>query len=74
MSPEELGEMVDKMALQLGEHFDAVQIMATLCDKDGTRSYYRGAGNWFARQGLAHEFITSEIAESTAKSIAKELN
>lgn len=69
-----LVDLVAKFAVDLGEHFDAVQIMACVCDEDGTSSFFRGSGNWFARQGLAHEFVAQELAETTGKGVARELN
>lgn len=69
----QLGEMVDDMAIKLGEHFDAVQILASVCDHKGTSSVSRGSGNWFARQGMAHEFIAQDMAETTGKGVAREL-
>lgn len=68
-----LNKLVAQFAETIGEHFDAVQIMTCVCDEEGTSSFYRGSGNWFARQGLAHEFIAAEIAETTGKGVAREL-
>jgi hypothetical protein len=68
-----LGELCDEVLLKLGEHFDSLQIMATTTEAEGTRTWFRGTGNWFARQGLAHEFIGREQAELTGKSVATEL-
>lgn len=69
-----LSELVSKVAEDLGEHYDAVQIMACSCDEDGTSSFYGSAGNYFARIGLAHELIGFEEAKLTGKGVARELN
>lgn len=69
-----LGHLVAKVAIDLGEHFDAVQILTCICDDEGTSNISRGSGNWFARQGMAHEFIAQEVAETTGKGVARELN
>lgn len=66
--------LVSKFSSDLGEHFDCVQIMASFVDEQGTSSFYSGAGDWFARQGLAQDFIVSNTAELTGRSVAKELN
>jgi hypothetical protein len=67
-----LGHLCDEVLLKLGEHFDSVQIMATTSEVEGTRSWFRGSGNWFARQGLAHEFTGREQAELVAKEMRRE--
>lgn len=54
----------------LGEHFDHVQIMVSWCEQGACYSDYYGAGNWYARQGLAHEFIQKDIAQENARQLA----
>lgn len=52
--------MVKKVADQLGEHFDSVQIFATRHESgslDGTISVHVGVGNWFARYGQISEWM-----------------
>lgn len=63
-------EILERAATQLGEHFDAVQILATWSEAGVTHSIPRGAGNWYARQGMAHEFINQDVAQENAKQIA----
>jgi hypothetical protein len=74
MSPKEAEELLSATAAKLGEHFDAVQILAswpnTETDNGGTRFCNKGSGNWFARIGMAHEFIERETAERTADELA----
>ncbi len=46
--------------VKLGDHFDAVQILATLADNDGsnaTLSFYEGRGNVLARVELARRLV-----------------
>lgn len=69
-----LSKLAARFAEDLGEHFDAVQILACVCDDEGTSNISRGSGNWFARQGMAHEFIAQDMAETTGKGVARELN
>lgn len=70
---DELTIMLNDVSCRLGEHFDSFQIMATTTENEGTRSWFRGSGNWFARQGLAHEFIGREQAELTGQGVAIQL-
>lgn len=56
----------------LHEHFEAIQILATWVDDDGqTCRVSLGIGNFYARQGLAHEFIEMDAAATTAHELAK---
>lgn len=71
MSPEEASRYLKEVAEELGEHFEAVQIMATWSDGQGSRCIQRGSGNWYARQGMAHEFINQDVAHENAKQIAR---
>ncbi len=72
MSDPELIALVQEAAAKLGEEFDAVQIMVSWQDDKGkgTRSLFRGCGNWFARQGMAHDFIAIDEAETQAREIS----
>lgn len=67
-------EMVDRHARELGEHFDAVHILCSHTDSDGTAHVSRGCGNWFARQGMAHEFIGLDRADEVATRVAQRLS
>lgn len=71
---EVLGALVTKTAQNLGEHFSAVVILVSYHDSDGTSCFSRGTGDWFARQGLAHDYIIQEVAEATGKGVAREMN
>lgn len=73
MTTEEIAVIVEQAASKLGEHFDAVQILASFHDSGGTSCIKRGGGNWYARQGMAHEFINMDIAKDAAVEIAKVL-
>jgi hypothetical protein len=71
MNAEQALQMIDAVAAQLGEHFEAVEILASFPLEGGTQCIKRGRGNWYARQGMAHEFIGSqrglEIAEQLSQ-------
>lgn len=58
------------VAQTLGEHFDAVQILVSFTEDGATHIWKPGCGNWFARQGMVHEFINTDIASENAKRIA----
>ena len=67
MTKEQAMELVEATAAKLGEHFDAVQIMVSWlswpADGGGTNLINRGCGNWYARQGMAHELIENGQGE-----------
>lgn len=71
MTGDEVNEMLDEIAAKLGEHFDAVQLMVTWNEEGITYAAKRGSGNWYARQGLAHEFINADIAVENARQLAE---
>lgn len=73
MSADEAEKILEAAATRLGEHFDAVQILASW-NENGTSSMCgSGCGNWYARQGMAYEFINSDIAQVAARQIAEKL-
>lgn len=59
---ERLLELIKKAAFELGEHFDAVQIVATKHnDQDtGTSSWSYGVGNYYARYGHIAQWLEKE--------------
>lgn len=62
----------DKLA-EIAEHFECVQILATWEHERNTESVATGIGNWYARQGLAHEFIGLDRAQENAHALKKVL-
>ncbi len=68
--------ILDAKLAELMEHFESVQIMVSWPDEKsrGTRSAYRGQGNWFARQGMAHDFIAMDQAETAAREVGRVIN
>lgn len=71
MSNKDAENLISQVAAQLGEHFDAVQIMVTRNVEAVTSACYRGCGNWYARQGMAHEFIQQDKAQIEAIELAQ---
>jgi hypothetical protein len=74
MTNEEAAILLEEFAAKLGEHFDAVQIMVSWNIDNQSKCLKRGCGNWYARQGMAHEFINEDIAQENAHQIASRLN
>lgn len=58
----------------LREHFDAVVILSTWTDADGTALISRGSGNYYARLGMAKEFIDKDQAQTGAHEIKEALD
>jgi len=71
LQPEEQERLVQRHIDELMEHFDAVQILVSSTDPDGTANVFKGGGNWFARQGMAHDFIRQDKARTDAREISK---
>lgn len=74
MTYEALTELVQDFASRLGEHFDSVQILVSWVENGVSKHIPRGVGDWYARQGMAHSFINTDIAQDTAFQIAEKLN
>lgn len=74
MTPQEAEKMLEDVAAKLGEHFDAVQILASWNQEGLSMHSKRGAGNWYARLGMCHEFINTNKADDQAVLIAEKLN
>jgi hypothetical protein len=71
---EMLAEKVRGILSELAEHFDAIQILGTYVQDDGmTARVSMGTGNWYARQGVAREFLDMDAAVTTAHEIGKVL-
>lgn len=73
MTVDERLDYLERVTRELGEHFDHVQIMVSWNEDAQTHRDFFGTGNWYARQGLAHEFIQFDIAQQNAKEIVERL-
>lgn len=75
MSPEELqrkADIVNKCISIMSEHFDAVQVHACfLTPENQTQRLSLGSGNWYARKGMAQEFLEMDQAQTVASEIEK---
>ena len=75
MKNEEAEKLLDRTALQLYEMgFDAVEILVTWMHGGHTKSLKKGAGNWYARQHMAAEFLQEDISQDQAVRIAQQLD
>lgn len=61
--------IVDQCVARLMEVTDCVQILGSYHDEEGTHSLYIGAGNWFARTGMAHDFLDRDEANTSANAV-----
>lgn len=57
MTDDQFAEELKRVAARLSEHCDAVQISACRNDAGNTSCFHMGEGNWYARMGMAKEFI-----------------
>jgi len=74
MTGQEKLAILERHVAELAEIYDCVQVLATgLNPNNSTFCHKRGSGNWYARQGMAHEFIQENIADDAATLIAKKL-
>lgn len=73
MTNDEKRAMLDKACQTLGEHFDAIEILASEHhgDENQTTTFRSGVGNWFARHGLRHETLMRD-REVTRREVDKE--
>jgi hypothetical protein len=59
-----IDEIMEKMFAQLGEYVDHVQVHISFEGGEGTQCIHHGMGNWFARKGMAQEFIERDQARN----------
>ncbi len=71
LPPAKQEAMVRQHVMALMEHYDSVQILCSNARGMGTESMFLGGGNWYARQGMAHEFISQNHAHTEANEIAR---
>jgi hypothetical protein len=77
MNRADLEKLLDQHLVQLSEHFDAIQIVASVAPRahateelgteaGDTLSIAKGVGNFFARRGLVDDWIESQRARTIA--------
>lgn len=74
MTHEQLAAFLDQKVRELGEHFDAVQVLVSWNEESICRNLYSGGGNWWARQGMAHDFINRDVAQENAHQLSVKIN
>lgn len=77
MTDDQAIEIVDKAIAELREFFPDVQILCSWTDDEHegcTFDVFRGKGNWYARTGMAREFLTRDSGQTEAHEIAKSLS
>lgn len=74
LTPAEQKNIVRQHVTALSEFFDSVQIFVSNSSDIGTESVYLGSGNWFARQGMAHDFIHKDQAQTEAIELSAVIN
>ena len=72
MTEQEAEQILKGVVHLLGEHFEAAQVMVTWREGEDTSRLSKGVGNWYARIGLAHEFVNIDQARDLALEIKLE--
>jgi len=71
MTGEEADELVSRITAQLHEHFEAVQILVSWNEEGESKAFNHGAGSWYARIGMAREFLIFDEAHIKARELGK---
>lgn len=76
MTEEDAIKIVDRVVSNLREFFPSVQVLVSWEDEnDGaTADVFRGSGNWYARAGMANEFLNRDQGQTLAKEIDDRTN
>lgn len=72
MNTEQVKDEIQRLILEITEQLPdaSVQVLCSWPNCGNTASVQTGVGNWYARQGMAHEFINVDIAQENANQIA----
>lgn len=76
MTDEEAGQLLDRYAELLKEHFDAVFIVASRDYPENEKMsqiMHRGRGNWFAQRGMLREVLDTENQRGLAYELARQM-
>lgn len=65
-----LNDQLDKVSAQLGEHFEAVHILAVANEGGQTILMAAGAGNIFTRHGMMEEYSAQLQARRAMNAVA----
>jgi|GEM_PF-4872591 len=65
--------VLNETVVRLTEHFDCIQILASVENKDGSTDYVpAGLGNYYTRRGLATQFLSDEVAKDVQFKLEEE--
>jgi hypothetical protein len=73
MHPKDSDKLLSSVVAQLGEHFDAVQVMVAWNEQGKSFTEKCGCGLWVARMGLAMEMIKEEEAQQLSVRLGDQL-
>jgi len=73
LTDEQVTALVNGHVAKLSEFFPCVQIMVSWDRGSNTGNLYRGAGNHFARMGMARDYLAQDVAQTTANEIAERM-
>lgn len=65
-----LNEQLDQAAANLGEHFDAIHILAVHSDGKSTVLMSSGTGDAFTRAGMLHEYMAQMAIQRSMGAMA----
>lgn len=68
---DDIEKMILEFLAKLGEHCDSIQVMASWNEDGATQCFKLGSGNWYARQGMAQDFIKFDTAQTNAYEVGK---
>lgn len=74
MSESEIIYLIERCAALIGEHGNVQILVSIPVDKGGTKGIKRGCGDWYARQGLAQEFIQQDRAQNIGEEVARRID
>lgn len=66
---DKLDDLIEQFLATITEYADVVQISVSFTEDvtGDTVGHHKGTGNWYARQGLARDFIEQEKARTKIK-------
>lgn len=69
MTNDEAKQAIEAILSQVEERFTAVQVLATWETGQATHFLNLGRGNWYARTGMARDFLETDQARVNANEI-----
>ena len=71
----EVRNAFEKVMSDVGEQLPdiSIQVMATWQEDGKTMHMRNGCGNFYARQGMCHDFVNADVACTNARQIVEQL-